>query len=354
MVKPNKPRRFFHFVLLLLGFLYSRSVPAEIICVVCGVPAPTNLTANFVSSSQVHLHWDPDSSVAQFRIDRSTNGVDSWMEVARVVGSYEYEDTTPVWGATNYYRVQVNNYFPECPCISLWSEIAWATIPVTNAVTEIGGHFLVRRGQPVSFVQRAPDPPDDFSCRWDFGDGSTSAGFTADHTYEDCGLYPLQINVTGSGQTNNSDFSVAVACPMQLTKLQATLRFSRRNADACSLKATLDLPADYHPAGQSAIVEVCGAQVSLILNSHGRALDANGRRAASLRYNQVWKFSARLKHGAWREIWSRCGLVNADISSPGVPVTIPVSLLLGDKAFAGEFWTLYRAKADVVGSTPTD
>jgi len=54
--------------------------------------------------------------------------------------------------------------------------------------------------------------------------------------------------------------------------------------------------------------------------------------------------------GSWQTAWAAYGLVNKTVPRPGVRVTMPVVVLIGDEAFAVERQMLYTAAKDKSGS----
>lgn len=70
-----------------------------------------------------------------------------------------------------------------------------------------------REGAPVSFQAEGTDPDgDDLTYQWSFGDGTTSTGKTAQHTYADNGTYYVRVAASDEyGGQASTDFPVAVA-----------------------------------------------------------------------------------------------------------------------------------------------
>lgn len=56
------------------------------------------------------------------------------------------------------------------------------------------------------------------------------------------------------------------------------------------------------------------------------------------------------KGGHWHAQWLNYGLDNATSKSPGVPVTLPVVVLLGNEAFAAEPTLHYIATLNKTGT----
>lgn len=73
--------------------------------------APSDLTATTVSQTEIALAWvDNSSNEDGFRIDRSPDGVGSWVQIAEVAaGTIAYSDTGLDPATTYYYRVKAYN-----------------------------------------------------------------------------------------------------------------------------------------------------------------------------------------------------------------------------------------------------
>src|SRR5207302_1902850 len=72
--------------------------------------APGNLTAAAVSTSEIDLAWSETSTnVAQFKIERSTDGVNFTQITTVAAGVITYKNTRLTANTTYYYRVRANN-----------------------------------------------------------------------------------------------------------------------------------------------------------------------------------------------------------------------------------------------------
>jgi rhamnogalacturonan endolyase len=72
---------------------------------VTGLPAPTNLTATAVSSSQVNLSWTASAGATSYLVRRSFNSGGPYTTIASGVTSTSYSDTTVTSGGTYYYTI---------------------------------------------------------------------------------------------------------------------------------------------------------------------------------------------------------------------------------------------------------
>jgi len=186
--------------------------------------------------------------------------------------------------------------------------------------------------------------------QWSFGDGVTnvlSSLSTATHIYatNSCGLYTATVTVSdGQLQTVSSNLAVIVACDLAVTKLRIDLNFAKTNADSISLKAKLSLPGITSASqltGFPVVVNVGGAQVPFTLNKKGHGTSTNG--TCHLTYTKptkklpgYWIATISLTKGNWQEPLAAYDLTDEMISKPGRTVTLPVTVLIGNEAFAAE------------------
>jgi hypothetical protein len=151
---------------------------------------------------------------------------------------------------------------------------------------------------------------------------------------------------------SEKDFSLTVNAPanepLTITKLQAKLNFAKVNADSCTVKGTLYLPANYSFASKTVTLSVGDVEMPFTLGSKGSGL--NGVSTFSKpTYNKKtgrWTFSAALKNGSWQSSWAEYSMINSNIPKPGVLVTnFPVILVVDTEAFMGTVTNLhYTAK----------
>ncbi|MFN2531074.1 MAG: IPT/TIG domain-containing protein [Pyrinomonadaceae bacterium] len=72
--------------------------------------APTTLTANAASSSQINLSWSDVSTESGYRVERSADGVSNWAEIANLgANTISYSDQSVSPQHTYYYRVRAFN-----------------------------------------------------------------------------------------------------------------------------------------------------------------------------------------------------------------------------------------------------
>ena len=176
-------------------------------------------------------------------------------------------------------------------------------------------------------------------CLWDFGDGVPGTNTDCDpcHVFTNCGQYAVSVVVSDGLASTNATSLVTVACQMAITKMQVKLNFAKLNADSASLSAILDLDAGFSVTNKPVItLDISGAQVPFTLDAKGRGVSPFG--SCKLTYNKKtrrWTLTAKLAKGTWRTPWGAHGLVNKTIPKPGVWVTMPVVVVIGDDALGG-------------------
>jgi hypothetical protein len=205
--------------------------------------------------------------------------------------------------------------------------------------------------------------------QWSFGDGPASdwsllSGATHIYTTANCGPYTASVTVSNGVAAVSTNLPVTVACALTIVKpsgkLTATVNFDpkKSNVDKASLTATLDLGPAYqpfNPLNLQLTVDIGGAQVPFTLDKKGRGL--SGTSTCRLSYTKptktkpgFWTIKVVLSKGTWHDPWAAHGLVNATVKSPGVPVVLPVAVLVGDEAFAAEPTLKYTATIKKTGT----
>jgi titin len=90
---------------------------------------PTNLNATAITHAQINLTWQDNSAdESGFRIERSPNGSNNWMEIVTVGANMtSYNNIGLVSGTKYYYRIRA--YRQSDNTYSLYSDISNATTP---------------------------------------------------------------------------------------------------------------------------------------------------------------------------------------------------------------------------------
>jgi PKD repeat protein len=228
---------------------------------------------------------------------------------------------------------------------------------VTNALLQVADVAVVARGETNVFSVGVFDADGDLlSYQWSFGDGAISdlvATNIASHAYTtNCRPYTASVTVSDGQATVSTNLTVAVTCPLTITKMQVKLNFAKQNADSASLTAIPDLGAGFSVTNKLVAVDIGGTtNVTFTLDAKGRGAGAFG--SCKLAYNKktgLWKFSAKLSKGSWQPQWELYGLANTNAPNPGMSVSMPVIVLIGDEAFVDERPMLYTAKIGKSGS----
>jgi len=247
--------------------------------------------------------------------------------------------------------------------------VAWSTttnqVPVivssptvTNALLRVGDVAVIAADEPNVFTVNADDPNGySLDYQWSFGDGTTTdwlATNTASHAYvTNCGPYTASVTVSNGQATASSNLTVVVACPMDITKMQVKLNFAKAYADSCNLKATLDLGSGISLADKVLTLNVGGAQAQFLLYANGKGSGIGVSGKCTLDYDKktrVWKLTANMQDGSWRDAWENDGLTDTTILSPGESVQLSVVLLIGNEGFAADPILAYTAKAGKSGT----
>jgi len=230
-------------------------------------------------------------------------------------------------------------------------------LTVTNAVLQVGNVAVVVAGDMNFFTVGATNlDGNPLSYQWLFGDDTTndwSSSNTVEHAYgTNCGPYDASVTISNGLASMTSNFTVAVACQLNITKLRPRLNFAKTNVDRCIFLGTFDLPPDYSFTRKSATLNVGGAEVSFTLNNHGFGV-TGASRFRRPKYNKttgLWKLNAILKRGSWQSDWADYSMINSNIPSPGVVVSnLPVIFLLDTEAFMGTTNLQYTAKQNKYG-----
>ena len=236
---------------------------------------------------------------------------------------------------------------------------------ITNALLGVGSQFVIVVGETNVFTVSATDSVDNSRLRyqWFFGDGATSAWSAtavATHVYatNNCGSYRASVTVSNDQSSIRSNLTASAACQLTITKLQLGVSFIKTNADSGALTAKFVLPGMTNAIQLTAatlLVDIGNAQVPFTLDNKGRAVSSFG--TCRLAYTKstktkvgYWTATIALSKGTWRNLWAVDGVDNVIHKSPGILVTVPVALLVGDDAFAVEKQLHYIATPNKTGT----
>jgi len=223
---------------------------------------------------------------------------------------------------------------------------------ITNALLNVRDLAVVMAGTNSAFAVAATDADGDpLTYQWAFGDGAGSADPHPWHAYATnvCGVYTAAVVVTdGIMPSPTGTLQVAVACQLGITQLQLQPNFAKSNADRGRLTAVFVPGPNFSVAGQPVTVAIGNAPVDFVLNKAGHGVGSNGTCNVTFNKRLGWRIALALKAGAWHLPWSTYGLANASIKQ-GVPVQVPVVVLIGDDAAAADHPLTYTATAGKAG-----
>lgn len=207
-----------------------------------------------------------------------------------------------------------------------------STPAATNALATIGNTAVVKPGDTIGFAVGALSTNGySVSCLWDFGDGDTNADCNPSRVFTNCGAYPVSVTLTDDVASVTTGLTVAVACPMDISRLKLQAKFTRVGADTCIIKGTLPgLPAGSSLANAAVTLAIGDAQADFQLNARARRANRHGNIKFSFnRKTATWTFTGKLK-GDMRDSWAKYGITSA--IALNTEVTLPVLLLLQSDA----------------------
>ena len=221
---------------------------------------------------------------------------------------------------------------------------------VTNAMFLVHNQPVVVAGETNVFAVGATGS--NLFYQWVFGDGATnpwSPASTVAHSYSTntCGSVVASVSVSNEFAVVRSNFNVAVACSLPLSKLQATVNFGKTNSDTCTLAATLDLGANYNLTNKVVTLDIGGARVAFPLDLKGKGRGTGPYGSCSLTYNKashLYLLTASLAKGFWQPYWLAHGMTNQTVLAKSLAIVImPVTVTIDTEVFVGEKRLLYTA-----------
>ena len=235
-------------------------------------------------------------------------------------------------------------------------------VTASNAALQIGNMIVVLAGDTNTFSVEATDPDSlPLVYQWSFGDGVTnewSSTNIVEHAYTttNCESFHASVTISNGVGTIASNFTVAVACQLNLTKPALKLSFAKTNSDSCTVSGTFALSPSPNFTNMPVTLDIGGASLTFTLPAKAKGSAINGKSKFSVpTYNKktgLWKFSASFKNGYWRNEWANYSMINSNIPKPGVVVSdLPVILLLDTDAFMTTTNLHYTAKQGKSGAT---
>ena len=223
---------------------------------------------------------------------------------------------------------------------------------ITNALAVIDNFTIVEAGETNEFNVLAATGPGNgaaLTYQWIFGDNVTNAAVPsglASHAYtaSNCGPYRASVLVSDGTVTVRTNLAVTAACNLTITKLQIGLNFAKVNSDSISLKATVGLPGITNVTqltNKVVVVDVGDVQARYAINKKGQGTGV-ANSTCQLVYTKptkklpvgYWTATITLTKGSWHTQFAKYLLDPQLHKSPGLPVSVPVVLLVGDEVFA--------------------
>ncbi|MEI6231693.1 MAG: kelch repeat-containing protein [Planctomycetota bacterium] len=255
-----------------------------------------------------------------------------------------------------------------------------------------------KAGQTATFSASATGGTGTLTYTWSFGDGASGSGSSVTHTYATEGTFGASVTVTDSASASVSgSVTVTIAgiaqgvvvgvgadsdedgfsnvveqimgsdpndsnalpldvtnvnapLPLQVARLQTTLRFNRGNRDSISLVGLLPLPSGFVPAGTKIGVDVNGVAYLAHLNERGASgsvfklsfTQTNGNVPAQSAF-----FTVNLSGGTYSPAFASAGLKNGDFKKRTAALT--VSILFGTKLYQASVPQIYSARLNLHG-----
>lgn len=161
--------------------------------------APSALSANADSSTQITLSWtDNSADETGFKVERSADGITGWTEIATsAANASSYADTGLSAGTTYHYRVRATNAVGDSAYTSTASAITPNAAPViTPSQTATGGdglafsYQIVALNSPTSFALASGTLPSGITL-------NTTTGLLSG-TSSVVGTYPITVTATNA------------------------------------------------------------------------------------------------------------------------------------------------------------
>ena len=215
---------------------------------------------------------------------------------------------------------------------------------VSNALLQVNNRSVVVAGDTNVFSVGATGS-NSLSYQWNFGDGVTEAWSptsTVTHVYSTttCGAFVASVTMSNGTSEISSNIGIMVACPLTITKLQATVNFAKTNSDTCTLAATMNLGTKYSLTNKVVTLDIGGAQVTFKLDAKGKGRGVGPYGSCSLTFNKpsgLYVLTASLAKGFWQITWHAAGMLNKTIhQSPPTVVILPVTVVVDVEAFAND------------------
>ncbi len=230
---------------------------------------------------------------------------------------------------------------------------------VTNAALQVGNVFVVVADDTNVFSVGATNTEGNaLSYQWSFGDGVTndwSPSNTVDHAYTtNCGPYAASVTISNGLAMTTSNFTIIVACPLDLAKLTPKVNFAKTDSDSCAITGAFDPLANTNFAGMQVTLDIGGGSLTFTLPAKKGTAVTDFSTFSTPTYNKktgLWSLKASFNKGFWQADWANYGMTNATVLKPGSLVSdLPVILLLDNDAFMATTNLHYTAKQGKSGA----
>jgi len=176
--------------------------------------SPTGLTAEAISDTQINLHWiDKSNNELGFKIERKIGTVDAYTQLCTVgVNATSFNDTNLTEGVGYYYRVCAYGSSGNSSYSNEANATTWIR-PVSSFAMYSQQLLIGQVGYTIVFNASSSFDLDGIidSWQWEFGDGNTTAGETAEHAYSSPGNYTVNLTVTdNNGLTDISSENITI------------------------------------------------------------------------------------------------------------------------------------------------
>lgn len=146
-----------------------------------------------------------------------TFGVGLDIPVSDWASFYTEARTNLTFGDDAIDGVDANTGFDGLSHLGIGLKMNFSSATTPPRVMSIDGPTSVEAGEAVTYAasinqEEATRP---LTYQWDFGDGSTGSGLTAEHTFQEAGSYPVQFTATNEAGEASQSITVSVVEPPQ-------------------------------------------------------------------------------------------------------------------------------------------
>jgi PKD repeat protein len=267
-----------------------------------------------------------------------------------------FDVSLTVFGVTGTNTLTMPSYITatNVPLPSISSDVT-----ATNAALQVGNTIVVVAGDTNEFSVGATDTTGNtLTYLWSFGDGVTNSfspsNNTVEHVYtNECGSYVASVTISNGVGAITTNFTVTVACQLNVNKLQPKLNFAKTNSDSCTVVGSFAMPSNTVFAGDAATLDIGGASLTFTFPLKGNAVNGASKFSKPT-YNKktgLWALKVNFNKGFWQVPWADYSMIDSNVPKPGIAITnLPVVLLLDTEAFMATTNLTYTAKQGKSGA----